>query len=67
MADNVITGRSRIGVHWSMDGIYGAFMGEISTFRHWQQVRYTCFTVSIEELLVFHTTLVRKEVPINSI
>ncbi|CAM9304146.1 unnamed protein product, partial [Laminaria digitata] len=37
VAANVIMGRSHIGVHWRMDGVYGALMGEIGAIRHLQQ------------------------------
>ncbi|CAN0317201.1 unnamed protein product [Scytosiphon promiscuus] len=32
-------GRSHIGVHYRMDGVNGALMGETSAIRHLQQVR----------------------------
>nr|CAD37191.1 vanadium-dependent bromoperoxidase 1 [Laminaria digitata] len=34
---NVLLGRSHIGVHWRMDGVYGALMGETSCVRRLQQ------------------------------
>ncbi|CAM9233764.1 unnamed protein product, partial [Laminaria digitata] len=34
---NVLLGRSHIGVHWRMDGVYGALMGETSAVRRLQQ------------------------------
>ncbi|CAN0274746.1 unnamed protein product, partial [Laminaria digitata] len=37
LAANVIMGRSHIGVHYRMDGVYGALMGETSAIRHLQQ------------------------------
>ena len=37
---NVVMGRSHLGVHWRMDGVYGALMGETSAIRRLQQVRY---------------------------
>eukprot|EP00904_Undaria_pinnatifida_P002847 jgi/Undpi1/12563/HiC_scaffold_6.g02232.m1 len=37
VAANVIMGRSHLGVHWRMDGVYGALMGETSAIRHLQQ------------------------------
>ena len=36
---NVLLGRSHVGVHWRMDGVYGALMGETSAVRRLQQVR----------------------------
>ena len=38
VASNVIIGRSILGVHWRMDGVYGALMGETSAVRRLQQV-----------------------------
>lgn len=38
VASNVILGRSHIGVHYRMDGVYGALMGETSAVRRLQQV-----------------------------
>ena len=35
---NVLLGRSHIGVHWRMDGVNGALMGETSAVRRLQQV-----------------------------
>jgi len=35
---NVILGRSHLGVHYRMDGVYGALMGETSAIRRLQQV-----------------------------
>ncbi|CAM9244255.1 unnamed protein product [Ectocarpus sp. 13 AM-2016] len=37
VASNVIIGRSHIGVHYRMDGVYGALMGETSAVRRLQQ------------------------------
>ncbi|CAM9878160.1 unnamed protein product, partial [Laminaria digitata] len=37
VASNVIIGRSHLGVHWRMDGVYGALMGETSAVRRLQQ------------------------------
>eukprot|EP00904_Undaria_pinnatifida_P000014 jgi/Undpi1/10012/HiC_scaffold_28.g12466.m1 len=34
---NVVMGRSHLGVHWRMDGVYGALMGETSAIRRLQQ------------------------------
>ena len=39
VVSNVILGRSHIGVHWRMDGVYGALMGETSAVRRLQEVR----------------------------
>ena len=39
VAANVVIGRSHLGVHWRMDGVYGALMGETSAIRRLQQVR----------------------------
>ena len=36
----MVIGRSYLGVHWRMDGVYGALMGETSAIRRLQQVRY---------------------------
>ena len=38
---NVLLGRSHIGVHWRMDGVNGATMGQTSAIRRLQQVRQT--------------------------
>lgn len=38
VASNVIIGRSHLGVHYRMDGVYGALMGETSAVRRLQQV-----------------------------
>lgn len=38
VASNVIIGRSILGVHWRMDGVYGALMGETNAVRRLQQV-----------------------------
>ena len=45
---NVLLGRSHIGVHWRMDGVNGALMGETSAVRRLQQVQST--------LLLMHAT-----------
>eukprot|EP00752_Nemacystus_decipiens_P009696 g8660.t1 len=37
VTSNVIIGRSHIGVHWRMDGVYGALMGETSAVRRLQE------------------------------
>eukprot|EP00903_Cladosiphon_okamuranus_P014557 g13503.t1 len=37
VASNVIIGRSHIGVHYRMDGVYGALMGETSAVRRLQE------------------------------
>ncbi|CAM9706578.1 unnamed protein product, partial [Laminaria digitata] len=37
VSSNVLLGRSHIGVHWRMDGVYGALMGETSAIRRLQQ------------------------------
>eukprot|EP00904_Undaria_pinnatifida_P000010 jgi/Undpi1/10009/HiC_scaffold_28.g12463.m1 len=37
VAANVVIGRSYLGVHWRMDGVYGALMGETSAIRRLQQ------------------------------
>eukprot|EP00904_Undaria_pinnatifida_P000007 jgi/Undpi1/10006/HiC_scaffold_28.g12460.m1 len=37
VAANVIIGRSQLGVHWRMDGVHGALMGETSAVRRLQQ------------------------------
>ncbi|CAM9587810.1 unnamed protein product, partial [Laminaria digitata] len=37
VSSNVLLGRSHIGVHWRMDGVYGALMGETSAVRRLQQ------------------------------
>eukprot|EP00904_Undaria_pinnatifida_P000009 jgi/Undpi1/10008/HiC_scaffold_28.g12462.m1 len=37
VAANVVIGRSHLGVHWRMDGVYGALMGETSAIRRLQQ------------------------------
>ncbi|CAM9447814.1 unnamed protein product, partial [Pylaiella littoralis] len=37
VASNVIIGRSHLGVHYRMDGVYGALMGETSAVRRLQQ------------------------------
>ncbi|CAN0573609.1 unnamed protein product, partial [Laminaria digitata] len=37
VASNVIIGRSHLGVHWRMDGVSGALMGETSAVRRLQQ------------------------------
>nr|AYP65252.1 vanadium-dependent bromine peroxidase [Saccharina japonica] len=34
---NVLIGRSHLGVHWRMDGVYGALVGEVSAVRRLQQ------------------------------
>ncbi|CAN0418201.1 unnamed protein product, partial [Ascophyllum nodosum] len=34
---NVVMGRSHLGVHWRMDGVYGAEMGETGAIRRLQQ------------------------------
>lgn len=39
IASNVIIGRSHLGVHFRMDGVYGATMGETGAIRRLQQVR----------------------------
>ena len=39
VAANVLIGRSHIGVHYRMDGVYGALMGETSAVRRLQEVR----------------------------
>ena len=36
---NVLLGRSHVGVHWRMDGVNGAVMGETGAIRRLQQVR----------------------------
>lgn len=36
----MLIGRSHIGVHYRMDGVYGALMGETSAVRRLQQVQY---------------------------
>ena len=38
MAANVILGRSHLGVHYRMDGVFGAEMGEAGAIRRLQQV-----------------------------
>ena len=38
VAANVIIGRSHLGVHYRMDGVYGAEMGEAGAIRRLQQV-----------------------------
>ena len=43
MSANVLLGRSHIGVHWRMDGVYGALMGETNAVRRLQQVRWLLF------------------------
>ena len=35
---NVLIGRSHLGVHWRMDGVNGALVGETSAIRRLQQV-----------------------------
>ena len=40
VAANVILGRSHLGVHYRMDGVYGAEMGEAGAIRRLQQVHY---------------------------
>lgn len=37
---NVVMGRSHLGVHWRMDGVYGAEMGETGAIRRLQQVHF---------------------------
>ena len=38
VTSNVAIGRSHLGVHWRMDGVFGAEMGEASAIRRLQQV-----------------------------
>lgn len=45
---NVLLGRSHVGVHWRMDGVNGALMGEPSAVRPLQQVRF-----SVSALIAF--------------
>eukprot|EP00904_Undaria_pinnatifida_P002853 jgi/Undpi1/12569/HiC_scaffold_6.g02238.m1 len=37
VSSNVLIGRSHLGVHWRMDGVNGALVGETSTVRRLQQ------------------------------
>jgi len=37
VAANVILGRSHLGVHYRMDGVFGAEMGEAGAIRRLQQ------------------------------
>ena len=38
VTSNVAIGRSHLGVHWRMDGVFGAEMGEAGAIRRLQQV-----------------------------
>lgn len=40
VSSNVILGRSHIGIHYRMDGVNGALVGETSSVRRLQQVQY---------------------------
>ena len=42
----MLIGRSHLGVHWRMDGVNGALVGETSTVRRLQQVRLTQFELN---------------------